>query len=500
MSKVGEERRDADDRSRLARYDIVGYIARGGMADVFLARHQDASGWKRAVVIKRLLPQLAADPDFMKMFLDEVQIAVRLRHPNVVRVIEPLHVNGEWLLVLELVRGQSLAAVLRKARLQSRRMPSGLVASVGAQIALGLHHAHELCDPHGNRMEVVHRDVSPQNILLSYEGVAKIIDFGVARALGRVSHTAAGITKGTPAYMAPEQLARDAVDRRADLFSLGIVLWEALAGRRLYPAVADGPEGRGGRLAGMHAISPPSRFRIVPLELEGIVMKALEHDPAQRFQTAEDMHTALLEFADYKQVGPEQVGEFMRELFPKPVGNPTPRATVHGERRSDREATVSMRAPVARPGDVTTPILAPVALREPATDTEGTAVDASEPQVEAATEVSAATSWLPPAQPSALQRFWLGGLLVCAVIAAVVALSPPAGQWRPIQLVTSDAQASLPDPGPAALKEGAPSPPAPPAALAPLVTPLVSASDDGATPPPRSPAPRKKRHRPARRR
>jgi serine/threonine-protein kinase len=324
---------------RLPGYRVLRVIAHGGMSDVYLARRRGTSGAPRPVVIKRLRPQLRNDPEFMKMFLDEVQIAVRLCHPNVVRVIEPLLVGSEVLLVLELVRGLPLSTILRRSRYYAHLLPAGVVASIGGQIAAGLHHAHELRDGDGNPMQIVHRDVSPHNIVISNRGVAKIIDFGVARALGRVSYTSAGITKGKPPYMAPEQLGHGPLDRRTDLFALGIVLWEALTGRDLFPTVKRGASPRTGR---SDDIIAPSFLRPIPAELSAIVMRALERDPRRRFQDAKEMEMALWRVAAAERTRPPQVADYLHDLYGKSV---RPREASE----ADTAVTVVLRPPAAAP-------------------------------------------------------------------------------------------------------------------------------------------------------
>ena len=278
---------------RLGRYQIVDRIATGGMAEVYLAVHGELAGFRTPVVLKKVLPHLACNPQFIDMFLDEARIASLLDHPNVVRIYEVGRSGSEYFLAMELVQGKSLSALLRRASEHggSSRSSPGWRRSSSPRPPPGLHHAHNLTDPLGNPLGLVHRDVSPQNILISFEGSVKVIDFGIARALGRISETQTGGMKGKFGYMSPEQARGEEVDLRTDIFALGVVLWEAVTGRRLFQREND--------LATMRALvyepipKPSTRSRPSPPELESIVMRALARNPKLRFQTARDMATAL---------------------------------------------------------------------------------------------------------------------------------------------------------------------------------------------------------------
>ncbi|HEY0706250.1 MAG TPA: serine/threonine-protein kinase, partial [Polyangia bacterium] len=253
---------------RLGRYQIVERIATGGMAEVYLAVHGELAGFRTPVVLKKVLPHLANNPQFIDMFLDEARIASMLDHPNVVRIYEVGRSGSEYFLAMELVQGKSLSALLRRFQETYSRMDPRLAAFVVAQAAAGLHHAHNLTDPLGNPLGLVHRDVSPQNILISFEGSVKVIDFGIARALGRITETQTGGMKGKFGYMSPEQARGEDVDLRTDIFALGVVLWEALTNRRLFQREND--------LATMRALAyepipRPSTVADVSPELESLV-------------------------------------------------------------------------------------------------------------------------------------------------------------------------------------------------------------------------------------
>jgi serine/threonine protein kinase len=279
--------------ARLGRYQVVNRIATGGMAEVYLAVHGELSGFRTPVVLKKVLPHLACNPHFIDMFLDEARIASLLDHPNVVRIYEVGRTGSEYFLAMELVQGKPFSAVVRRAHERQELIDHRIAAHIVAHAAAGLHHAHGQTDPLGNPLGLVHRDVSPQNILISFEGSVKVIDFGIARALGRISDTQTGGTKGKFGYMSPEQARGEDVDARTDIFALGVVLWEAVCGKRLFQREND--------LATMRAliydpIPRPSSVVTIAPELESIILRALSRSPTLRFQTARDLATALEKF------------------------------------------------------------------------------------------------------------------------------------------------------------------------------------------------------------
>ncbi|HEY7370564.1 MAG TPA: serine/threonine-protein kinase [Polyangia bacterium] len=298
---------------RLGRYQIIGRLATGGMAEVYLALSGDLPGFRTLVVVKRILPHLASNAQFIRMFLDEARLAALLDHPNIVRIIEVGHDGEDYFLVMELVQGKPLSAVLRKAARERRPPTPALTSYLISQAAHGLAYAHTLTDGDGRPLGVVHRDVSPQNVLLSFEGGVKMIDFGVARAFGRVAHTSPGGLKGKIDYMSPEQASAEEVDHRADVFALGVVLWEALTGRRLFRRETE--------LATMRAIVDdpiphPSEMVSLPAELDAIVMRALRKRKDARFASASEMASALEQFAFSNQgFTPMQLAAYTKSLF-----------------------------------------------------------------------------------------------------------------------------------------------------------------------------------------
>ena len=217
----------------IGRYALYAEIAAGGMATVHLGRLIGAAGFTRLVAIKQLLKNYARDPEFVAMFVDEARLAARIRHPNVVPTLDVVATGGVLLLVLEYVQGESLSRLLHQSVLRADLPSPAIVGSILAGALHGLHAAHEAKNEKGELLELVHRDVSPQNLLVGVDGVTRVLDFGVAKAVGRLGVTRQGVIKGKLAYMAPEQID-GVVTRRSDVFSAGVVLWEALAGRRLF--------------------------------------------------------------------------------------------------------------------------------------------------------------------------------------------------------------------------------------------------------------------------
>lgn len=277
---------------RVADYEIVARMKAGGMATLFLGRRTGASGFSKPVAIKVVHPHLADDPAFVEMFVDEALLCARIQHPNVVHVEELRESNGTHLLVMEYVAGCSLGQLLRALAKRQRRMTPELAVHVAIHVLDGLHAAHELKNEHGAPMEVVHRDVSPDNVLLAWQGHVKLIDFGVAKAMSRRTQTSGSMLKGKIRYMSPEQAFGRAVDRRTDVYALAIVLWECLTMRRLF-------SGSGADLELLEqvrnpTIVPPSQLvSDLPPALDAILLKALAREANDRYASAREMRRAL---------------------------------------------------------------------------------------------------------------------------------------------------------------------------------------------------------------
>jgi serine/threonine-protein kinase len=274
----------------VGRYVMYGELASGGMASVHIGRLVGPEGFSRAVAIKRLHPHLAKDPEFRTMFLDEARLAARIRHPNVVPTIDVVTTEGELFLVMEYVHGESLARLIRAAIARGEAIAPGLAAAVVADVLVGLHAAHSLTDAKGRTLDVVHRDVSPQNVLVGLDGTARVLDFGVAKTLGRIQTTRDGRIKGKLGYMAPEQLDGTAT-RATDIYAASVVLWEMLTGRRLY---LSNEQAHVIKMIAAGDVKPPSAFVTgLPAAIDDVVMRGLAKDPSARFDIALDMATAL---------------------------------------------------------------------------------------------------------------------------------------------------------------------------------------------------------------
>lgn len=277
--------------SRVGDYQLFAEIASGGMATVHLGyRHNDP--YLTAVAIKRLHSQFTRDVDFVTMFSDEARVVTHIQHPNVVPTFDVVQTENELSLVMQYVHGEAFSKLLGAAyRLEKPASPA-IVRTVMADVLRGLHAAHETRDARGNALEIVHRDVSPQNVIVGTDGVARILDFGIAKAVGKASITRDNEVRGKIAYMAPEQLQRSGVDHRTDIYAAGIVIWEALTCKRLFHS--DNHARTLSRVLTLE-VSPPSHYRsgITP-ELDAAVLKALTRDPDLRFQSALDFSNALL--------------------------------------------------------------------------------------------------------------------------------------------------------------------------------------------------------------
>jgi len=261
------------------------------MAEIFYARLEGAAGFEKPVVIKRLLPDLAEDQDFVSMFLDEARLAARITHPNVCQVYELGEFEGQYFIAMEYLEGVSVDRLIEKRVYDATAADLRLVAGIFVQACEGLHHAHELCDERGQNIHLVHRDVSPQNLFVTLDGVVKVLDFGIAKARVRSTHTRTGLLKGKYVYMSPEQLNGRPLDRRADIFALGAVLFEMLTGEQAFARETE--------FLMFRAINQEPRPRVsdlrgdVPPLLDQAVARALSIAPEERFQTAREFGEAV---------------------------------------------------------------------------------------------------------------------------------------------------------------------------------------------------------------
>ncbi len=298
-----------DSSQRIGRYAIYDEIAAGGMATVHLARQRGEADFERTVAVKRLHPALAKDPDVAEAFANEARHVSRVQHANVVPVLDVVREAGELVLVMELVVGAPLSTLTKQARLQGRRTPPSVAVAIVADALRGLHAAHGAEDERSRPLLLVHRDVSPQNILVGVDGVARVLDFGIAKAMGQ-NPTTRGQLKGKPSYMSPEQLHGDEVDARTDVYAAAVVLWEVLTGQRLFAGDNDLAVSR--KILSKTVDAPTRLDPKLPKALDALTLRGLDRDPDQRFATA-------LEFAEAleKAVAPasaSEVGAYLREL------------------------------------------------------------------------------------------------------------------------------------------------------------------------------------------
>jgi eukaryotic-like serine/threonine-protein kinase len=415
---------------KLGRYEVLRRIAKGGMAELFLARQVGAAGIEKLVVCKRILPELAGDAEFVRMFLDEARLAAGLHHSNVVQVYDIGEAEDGYFFAMEYLHGEDLRHVMRA--LEPERMPLEHALSIALGVCAGLHYAHERAGSDGKPLGIVHRDVSPHNVFLTWDGGVKVLDFGIAKAARRLSETRTGALKGKIQYLSPEQCNADPVDRRSDVFAIGILLWELTVGRRLYSGKSD--------LVIMKAITeraaprPSELVHDYPAGLEAVVMQALERRPAQRFQTAEALQLALEDWARARRLALSPVG-LSRWLKVRFGGEAAAWET------AQRGGT-----------DAMTTYAASRLERRP--DEDEVVVEPSRPH----------TRPVDNRRPPPRRRWWaLGGAVVLSVAAVVAGLShappPTAPPPPPAPVVNIDPPAAAPPP-PIAL------PPPPPVATA----------------------------------
>jgi serine/threonine protein kinase len=321
----------------LGKYEILEYLASGGMAEIYLARVRGIEGFEKTVVLKRILPKLADDDEVVTMFLDEARLAAGLSHPNVVQIYDIGKEPEGYFFTMEYIHGEDLHTLVRRAAKEGRGLNLGNALLIVAQVAAGLHHAHDKRGADGQPLGTVHRDVSPGNVMVTHDGTAKIVDFGVAKAVARQTKTRSGAIKGTVSYMSPEQARGGEIDRRSDVFALGILLFELTTGTRLF------------RKAHEYAVitqllneplpPPSSRRADYPPALERIVMKALQREPDERYATAQELQLAIEDFARDERIALSNVtlGRFVTEVL---GDRPDPTIPAHHPTMAAKEGTV----------------------------------------------------------------------------------------------------------------------------------------------------------------
>jgi len=301
------------------RYLLFKQIARGGMAEIYLGKQIGEDGFQRICCIKRILPSYAQEEEFVKMFRDEAHICKRLQHGNIVRVEGFEAVEGSYAIIMEFVIGSDLRAMLVKCEQKKVPLPIPCALYIAAEAARGLHYAHtKVDDITGMPMHIIHRDVSPQNVIISFEGEVKVTDFGIADANNRATETQPGIIKGKYAYMSPEQISAGAIDARTDIFALSIILWEMLTMRRLFQGANEMET-----IQQVKTCSIPLDIRSfnpeVTQELADLLLKGLSKDPKDRYSSAQGFEKSLRHYihSHYPDFTPEDLSHFMQDLMPE---------------------------------------------------------------------------------------------------------------------------------------------------------------------------------------
>src|SRR5262245_41520796 len=300
----------------LGRYELLLPIAQGGMATVWAARQRGTRGFNKTVAIKTMLPALSDDPQFEQMFLDEAALAAKIHHPNVAEILDLGEQDEILYIVMEWIDGEAVSVLTKALRKNRAQIPLRLSLRICIQAAAALHAAHELRDENDQHLMLVHRDVSPQNILVTYDGIVKLVDFGVAKAVGRAGgETTAGQLKGKVPYMSPEQARGGTVDRRTDVFAMGIVLYKLTVG--VHPFLGESDMVTMRNIIMRPVLSPRMKNPNFSPELEQVLMKCLQKDPERRYQTVADLDRAIdrVLAVTGASVVDDDVGAFVRAVM-----------------------------------------------------------------------------------------------------------------------------------------------------------------------------------------
>jgi serine/threonine-protein kinase len=333
------EQSSADYRGTLGRYALYGEIASGGMATVHFGRLLDAVGFARTVAIKRLHPHLAKDPDFVAMFLDEARLAARVKHPNVIATLDVVREESDLFLVMEYVAGESLSRLIRRTREQGGLIPPRYVVAIMCATLEGLQAAHDATSESDVPLGIVHRDVSPQNIHVGIDGVGRVLDFGIAKATNRFQETRSDQIKGKVQYMSPEQLAKGPIDRRADVYSASVVMWEALTGKRLFKA--DDVPSLVYSIISDDVYPPSSLVPDLPQGLDEVVMRGLDREADNRWASAREMAVALEKVLT--PAAPREIAEWLMTVASEGLA-----ARLELVRQIERETSSSLPPPLPK--------------------------------------------------------------------------------------------------------------------------------------------------------
>ena len=341
---MSDSAQPSGEAERFGDYVLVQRIAQGGMAELFLAKRHGVEGFEKTVAIKRILPELSWNRDFVSMFINEAKIAARLSHPNIVQIFDFGKIDTYYFIAMEYVHGENLRALLQRAAERQLPLSADICAFIVARACAGLEHAHRKSDESGKPLRIVHRDVSPQNVLVSYDGDVKVVDFGIAKAVAENPEATRGVLKGKLAYLSPEQVAGRSLDARSDIFAMGLVFYELLSGKKLFtqPDPAEVLD------AIVHVDGAKVADSIPKLDrrLRDVLRRSLALDPEQRFRSAGEMQMALEEYLRTSDAGGTmQLTNLMRLLFDEKIGEQTMqvlRAQLSG--RSARAAPPPVRS------------------------------------------------------------------------------------------------------------------------------------------------------------
>jgi len=301
--------------TRFGKYTLLNRIAVGGMAEVFLARQEGLEGFEKTICIKRIRPHLSSQPNFVQMFLNEAKLAAQLNHPNIVQIYDLGRVNDSYFIAMEYISGRDMSRIIPKAEKAGISFPMIYALRIASNVCEGLYFAHTKGDAYGNPLNIVHRDITPENILVSFSGTVKIVDFGIAKANTQLEQTRAGEIKGKLSYMSPEQCMGHQLDARSDIFSFGSVIYEWVTGYKLFTgenemailkSIIDGK------------IYPPSYFKEdVPEAVERILMKALDKDKTKRYQSAWEMQFDIDTYLASSEFTPSNIhlSNFLKQIF-----------------------------------------------------------------------------------------------------------------------------------------------------------------------------------------
>ncbi len=429
------------------RYRLIAEIGRGGMAEVYLALLQGDLGFSKLMVVKQIRQDMADDPELMAMFLDEGRLSARLRHPNVVETHEVAQENGHTFMAMEYLEGQPLHRIVQQVH-HVGGLPLAIHLRILADMLAGLHHAHELRDWDDSPLQVVHRDVTPQNVFVTYEGVAKIVDFGIAKIKGSASHTRAGIVKGKIAYLAPEQARREPLDRRADIFAAGVMLWEAVTKTRPWKGRSEHfviERLMDGRFPSARTVNPD-----IPPALEAILDKALAPERDNRYSTAAEFQAAIEGYLDSlsERVDMREFGKLLAHQF--------------ADDRRRIHASLEEALRVDASGTKVTPSMLPLLAHNPTTPSEDRTVApsrntaASQPRLPTPSVGSSFPALAGPVEPSTTTSRPHARVRSAVVVGALCAAAFSLSLWAPWK--TAPVSAAVTPAMAAASLESAPAP------------------------------------------